>query len=120
MARAKKELDSELNLISFVSLLSVLICSLLLTAIWVHIGSMDVKQAVGGQGGAASTKEKKPPAVWANLAPDGSIRFVLQDFPKGGKAYDNRQIPGVVRLRAVIARIPRTLFGPSGDSMLMP
>ena len=49
MARNKKSLDSELNLIAFISLLSVLICSLLLTAIWIQIGSMDVKQAVGGR-----------------------------------------------------------------------
>lgn len=93
MSRNKRELDSELNLISFVSLLSVLICSLLLTAIWVHIGSMDVKQAVGGQ--TQSADKKTPPSVWANLRPDGSIRFYLEDFPRTARKLQNRRIKGV-------------------------
>ena len=93
MKAYKKELDSELNLISFISLLSVLICSLLLTAIWVHIGSMNVKQAVGGQATEASTK--KTPALWAKMRPDGSVKFHLQDFPRAAKKLHNQQVAGI-------------------------
>ncbi|MCY4644767.1 MAG: biopolymer transporter ExbD [Bacteriovoracales bacterium] len=89
----KKELDTELNLISFISLLSVLICALLLTAVWVQIGSMNVKQAVGGQ--AASGSSKKTPSAWAQLAPDGSVQFILKDIPRKAKALDNRRIKGI-------------------------
>ena len=45
----RKSLDFEINLTPFIDLFSVLICFLLLTAVWIQIGSMDVKQAVGGQ-----------------------------------------------------------------------
>jgi biopolymer transport protein TolR len=72
----KKELNSELNLIAFISLLSVLICSLLLTAIWVQIGSMNVKQAVGGQ---AAEKSQKEPTLWVNLVKSGDLVFKLED-----------------------------------------
>jgi len=48
--RVKKEKPStEIDLVAFISLLSVCICFLLLTTIWVQIGSMNVKQAIGGQ-----------------------------------------------------------------------
>lgn len=54
----KKHLDFELNLVPFIDLLSVCICFLLITAVWLNIGSLNVKQAVGGQ--SAAETEKKP------------------------------------------------------------
>jgi len=75
----KKELDSEVNMISFISLLSVLICALLLSAVWVQLGTMDVKQAVGGQ---SQAETKKVPAVWVTMHNKGVLRFQLQDAPR--------------------------------------
>ena len=55
----KKSLDFELNLIPFIDLLSVCICFLLITAVWIQIGTMNTKQAVGGQA-LDNSNEKKP------------------------------------------------------------
>lgn len=72
----KKHLDFELNLIPFIDLLSTCICFLLITAVWMQIGSLNVKQAVGGQ--PASETEKKPTA-WIYMEKDGSVTFDVKD-----------------------------------------
>lgn len=75
MQRHKKHLDFEINLIPCIDLLSVCICFLLLTAVWLNIGSMNVKQAVGGQ--SAAETEKKP-VLWVFLGESGQIQLDLQ------------------------------------------
>lgn len=76
MAKRHKHLDFEINLIPCIDLLSVCICFLLLTAVWLHVGAMNVKQAVGGQ--AASETAKKP-TVWVNMEPDGDVLLDVRD-----------------------------------------
>jgi biopolymer transport protein ExbD len=78
MGKNKQNLDVEVDLVSFISLLSVCICFLLLTAIWIQIGSINVKQAVGGQSAAET---KKVPALWTKMQPDGKVVLQFQDFP---------------------------------------
>ena len=75
----KKNLNTEVDLVAFISLLSVCICFLLLTAIWIQIGSLNVKQAVGGQ---PASKTKKVPALWTKMQDDGRVMLQLQDFPR--------------------------------------
>jgi len=43
----RKSLDAELNLVPFIDLLSMCICFLLMTAVWMEIGGVNVKQLVG-------------------------------------------------------------------------
>lgn len=74
--KAKKHLDSELNLIPFIDLLSTCICFLLITAVWVNVGSLNVKQAVGGQPAAETTKK---PVVWTQIQTDGALNIEVQD-----------------------------------------
>ncbi len=74
----KKSLDFDINLVPFIDLLSVCISFLLMTAIRFEIGSMDVKQAVGGQ---SQAETKKVPAVWAKMQDSGVIELELQDAP---------------------------------------
>ena len=45
----KKSLDAELNLVPFIDLLSTCICFLLITAVWIQIGSIQIKQLVGSE-----------------------------------------------------------------------
>ncbi|MBC7753280.1 MAG: biopolymer transporter ExbD [Moraxellaceae bacterium] len=78
MKHKKKHLDFELNLIPFIDLLSTCICFLLITAVWMQVGSLNVKQAVGGQ--PASETEKKPTA-WIYMEKDGSVTFDVKDSP---------------------------------------
>lgn len=76
MRQHKKHLDFELNLVPFIDLLSVCICFLLITAVWLNVGSMNVKQAVGGQSPAET--EKKP-LLMVTLDPNGSIHLSVKD-----------------------------------------
>ncbi|MCB0366180.1 MAG: biopolymer transporter ExbD [Bdellovibrionaceae bacterium] len=77
-SRRDKNLDSEIDLVAFISLLSVCICFLLLTVVWVQVGSLQVKQAVGGQ---AAEDTKKEPALWTLIKPDGNLELRLENAP---------------------------------------
>ena len=74
----KKDLNFELNLIPVFDVFSACICFLLITAVWVQIGSMDVSQALGGQ---SSEEKKNPPSVLTYMEPTGEIHFALKDAP---------------------------------------
>lgn len=52
----KKELDAQLNLTPFIDLLSTCVCFLLITAVWIEIGTVEVKQSHGTS--AASEKKE--------------------------------------------------------------
>lgn len=51
----KKELDAQLNLTPFIDLLSTCVCFLLITAVWIEIGTVEVKQSHG----TSAAQEKK-------------------------------------------------------------
>ncbi len=72
----KKHLDFELNLIPFIDLLSTCICFLLITAVWMQIGSLNVKQAVGGQ---PTAETEKKPTAWITMGKNGSLTFDVKD-----------------------------------------
>lgn len=76
MSKKTKHLDFELNLIPCIDLLSVCICFLLLTAVWLNVGAMNVKQAVGGQ--SADQTEKKP-TLWVSMESDGAVQLEAKD-----------------------------------------
>lgn len=74
----KKELDAQLNLTPFIDLLSTCVCFLLITAVWIEIGTVEVKQSHG----SANSNEKKesfdldlvfkdPTKITVNLKKDG-------------------------------------------------
>lgn len=75
----EKSLDAEVNLIPFISLLSMLICTLLLTAVWIQIGSMDVKQSVGAEGKDAGASQES--TLWAFVDEKGQIELKLENAP---------------------------------------
>ncbi|MNK79092.1 Biopolymer transport protein ExbD/TolR [compost metagenome] len=75
MKHSKKVLDFEVNLIPFIDLLSVSICFLLITAVWMNVGSMNVKQAVGGQ---AKEDTKRSPQVWVRMTAKGDLDLEVQ------------------------------------------
>src|SRR6185503_16822504 len=53
----RRSLDAEINLVPFIDLLSMCICFLLITAVWIQIGSVQVKQSRGTEA-AAPAKEQ--------------------------------------------------------------
>ena len=74
----KKELDAQLNLTPFIDLLSTCVCFLLITAVWIEIGTVEIKQS-HGTSAAAEKKEsydldlvfKNPTEMRLNLKKNG-------------------------------------------------
>ncbi len=85
----KKELNSELELMPFMSLLSVMICSLLLSAMWVQIGTMNAKQAIGGQ---PHESNEKSPVLFAKLLVGGGVEMQVMDGPAKLGALEKSKI----------------------------
>jgi biopolymer transport protein TolR len=56
-ASGKKSLDAEINLVPFIDLLSMCICFLLMTAVWMEIGGVDVKQLVGTEAAPSTSTQ---------------------------------------------------------------
>lgn len=54
--RGKKPVDAELQLVPFIDLLSVLICFLIMTAVWTQVSRLELKQ-----GNAAPPDPNQPP-----------------------------------------------------------
>jgi biopolymer transport protein TolR len=52
----RKSLDAEINLVPFIDLLSMCICFLLMTAIWVELSSIPIKQILGTEAAASTGK----------------------------------------------------------------
>lgn len=71
-----KNTDFEVNLLPVISVLAVCICFLLLTAVWVHLGTLDTAQAIGAESASGA---ENPPSIVAQLDPDNSIEFELKD-----------------------------------------
>ncbi len=108
MSQKKKHLDFELNLIPFIDLLSTCICFLLLTAVWVNIGSMNVKQAIGGQ---AQTKADKKPVLWMNLTAAGDMILDFQESSLVPKKFQKAKIaaregkPNIEQLTGILTEV---------------
>ena len=50
----KKDLNFDLVLTPFIDILAMAICFLLMTAVWIQVGALPVKQSHGTEGGAAA------------------------------------------------------------------
>lgn len=75
-----KELNFEINLLPVISLLAVCISFLLLTAVWIQIGTLNVKQALGDE---PQENQKNPPAVWITFETSGDLILTLKDIEDG-------------------------------------
>ncbi len=74
----EKSLDFDINILPILDILSVLICFLLLTAVWVQIGTLDTRQAIGDNSVAGA---KNPPSLWITVNPQGTVQLSLRDLP---------------------------------------
>lgn len=105
----KKELNFELNIMPILDILSVLITFLLLTAVWVQIGSMDVRQAIGDN----AISGKNPPSIWATVKQDGTVDLSLRDVKVRQSELRLRGVRGEIdwnalaeQLRGLKAQLP--------------
>lgn len=90
MSKNKQEVDYQLDLTPFISLLSVCICFLLLTVAWFQIGALSVKQAMGA--GAVEEKQKDKLTLWVYLRSENKIEIRLK---KGSQFVSQQMISSV-------------------------
>lgn len=79
----KKDLNFEINILPILDILSVLICFLLLTAVWTQIGTLDTRQAIGDNSVSGA---ENPPSLWISVAANGGLKFSLRDIKKTANA----------------------------------
>lgn len=72
---SKKDLNFELNLLPVFDILSVCICFLLMTVVWVEVRSLETKQAIGGQS-LSETETMK--SLWVNVDENKNLVFTLK------------------------------------------
>lgn len=75
----KKDLNFELNVIPMIDILSVCICFLLMTVVWVQVGSLKASQSMGG---AAEVAKPPTPTVWITSKDNGTFQVLVKDVPK--------------------------------------
>lgn len=73
----KKNLDFEINILPTLDILSVLICFLLITAVWIQVGTIDTKQALGDNSASGA---QNPPSLWVTVSNEGDLRLSLRDL----------------------------------------
>lgn len=76
----KRDLDFELNLIPAIDLLSTCICFLLLTAVWINLGSLKLEQGTGEVNAAGGAN---PPSLWIEVERSGQLTLSTRDLPQG-------------------------------------
>ncbi len=81
----KKGMDFEVNLIPAIDLLSVCICFLLLTAVWVNLGSLKVEQGVGETNAHGG---KNNPSLWIEVERSGDLVLSTRDLPAGAHGVE--------------------------------
>ena len=82
---SKKELNADLNLTPFIDLLSTCVCFLLITAVWIEIGSVEIKQSHGTEGSASKEISYDLDLVYKNAE---TLRLNLKRNGKRVRKFD--------------------------------
>lgn len=89
--KRRRQMNFELNLIPMIDILSVSISFLLITTVFLQLGTLNVKQ---GMGDAGAETAKNPPTAFIKVENDGHITFTLKDLPQGTQAVREFNIQG--------------------------
>ena len=88
----KKQLNADLNLVPFIDLLTCLICFLLMTAVWVQIGSISIRQSGQGLPTPLDEEQRNNINLVLTITPQGFILTgngaPIADILKAGNQYD--------------------------------
>jgi biopolymer transport protein ExbD len=107
----RKSLDAEINLVSFIDLLSMCICFLLMTAVWLEVGSLQVKQSHGTEGAASTSQSHE---VELTVDTPSSLQFVIK---KSGRPVQKQQLKaGSVEELSLQLNQAMLLSGRQGES----
>lgn len=91
MSQHKKELNFELDLLPFISMLSCCICFLMLTAVWSNIGTLNVEQGLGQE---SSRANQQASSLWVIISGDGSVELSVKDAPQMPASYNKINVHG--------------------------
>jgi biopolymer transport protein TolR len=72
----RRKMTFELNLVPFIDVLSTCICFLLVTTVFMNLGSFNVNQAIGD---AAKSKDDKKGSITVSLGSKGDVRFEMKN-----------------------------------------
>ena len=75
----KKEMNFELDLLPVISMMSVCICFLLLTAVWTQVGSVNIDQGLGQE---STRADQKAPSLWVTMKSNGEVEMKMMDSPE--------------------------------------
>jgi biopolymer transport protein ExbD len=73
----KRNMNFDLNLVPFIDMLATCICFLLMTAVFINLGSVKVNQAVGTEKSADSKKAEG--SITVTFGNNGDVRFEVKD-----------------------------------------
>ncbi len=107
----KRSLDAELNLVPFIDLLSMCICFLLMTAVWLEIGAIQIHQLFGSKPAAAD--EKKTVEVKIRWLSESKL---LAEFVRDGQVVQQFEATGAtpVEMKASLDTHMNQVIGPLG------
>lgn len=88
---SRRKLNFELNLVPFIDVLSTCICFLLVTTVFLDLGSFHVNQAIGS---AKTQDNKKNGTVTVSLGSKGDVRFEIKDVSSYSGRHGTVTIPG--------------------------
>ncbi|MEQ1664471.1 MAG: biopolymer transporter ExbD [Bdellovibrionales bacterium] len=107
MGRARKtNLDFEINLLPFISVLAVCISLLLLTAVWVKTGSVNVKQALGTEEAQTGKAES---SVWIYFEDNGATQLTVKNNHKLSKSLQAISIPSIGMNKIDVEKISKSI-----------
>lgn len=82
LRRKHREINAELNLTTFIDLLSTIVCFLLISAVWVQVGALEIKQSHGTAG--VSTDKKNSYELDLKYINKNSANIVIK---RNGKRF---------------------------------
>lgn len=112
----KRNMDAEINLVPFIDLLSMCICFLLMTAIWVEVGSIEIRQILGTD---ASPVQKESLDLQIRLAANKSMDVTLEKAGKPVQSFNieaDGQALKLSKLGNYMAQLMGAIVSPDGSS----
>lgn len=120
----RKSLDAEVNLVPFIDLLSMCICFLLMTAVWIQLGSVQVKQSHGTEA-AAPARDQVELSVRFSGAGKVSLSFQSKGRRIREIAFQDARVEGLIQkleagLAAELGKLGLTAKGAVASALLTP
>ena len=103
----KKELNTDVDLLPFIAVLAVCISFLLLTVVWINVGSFNLSQALGTE--AISEQSQKNPSLWIHFESDGHLSLSVKNPSPKSKKHELSVVRGSSNNRANLSEARRLI-----------